>query len=511
MPSYRSQSGNSQRLSQSQRVPAQLLRAQNTSNPERRSASHLVVMFTLCVVAFSALFIALQIHHVGEAPKVGTKVSRPLNQLAFQLTILSAVQVFCVLFLAVKGREESGCKTQSNEVFNALEPLDASRIIRKRETLSNKEMLQLVHDTAEELRQTKSVQKYLIERASHVVCTLDVNGRFLTVSKAARSTWGYHGYEMEGQSFCDYVPDGREVFTRLLSVTDTNEKVVVESRFQARDGELVDLIWTAYWAKSENAIFCVAQDVTKAKRQEQMRNEFIAMLTHDLKTPLSSLQGILLLLDKGVLGNLNQRGTHLVQSVSSEFDRLQRLIGNMLELEKSDSGNLPLNCSLLPFEEIVGHAAGMLELQAKARDIQIVTVAPHVEVWGDRDQLIRVVLNLLSNAIKFSPSNTTIRLRVEDCGNVVRVSVRDNGRGIPEERRQRIFNRFEQVQIQDAKRNGGTGLGLAICKEIIGKHHGEIGVDSVESIGSDFWFTVPKVDPQHAPNNGTMLLSGTFD
>lgn len=425
------------------------------------------------------------------APVVAEEVVRPIGQLAFCLIVISAVQILCVIVLWGRAQATS-FPVQSADVSSALEPLGVSRIIRKRENLTPEELVELLRDMANELHDAKTIERFLIEKASHVVCIIDKNSRIQTVSKACLSAWGYATTEMEGNSICDYLEDGPNVFAQLLSVADTNEKIVIESQLKARDGEILEIVWTAYWSRSDGALFCVAQDITERKRNEKLRREFIAMVTHDLKTPIASLHGILVLLNEGVLGQLNPQGKRLTEKVTRDFDRLLRLINNMLDLERSESGGMRLELASVPLEEIVDHATELIRLQAAAKNIQIKTSVAPLTAWADKDQLVRVVLNLLSNAVKFSPENSMVEVVVEDFGPTACVSVKDCGRGIPKDRTQKIFEKFEQIYASDVKKNGGTGLGLAICKAIVSEHGGEIGVRSEEGNGSQFWFTVPK-------------------
>src|SRR6185437_8405151 len=195
----------------------------------------------------------------------------------FALVLLSVAQAVYGIALLIKSKP-STCATQSKEVSEALENLSVSRIIRKRDSLSAHELLKLVQEQSLELKQAKTFQRYLIEKASHVVCILDAKGNFLSVSRASLSAWGYPNQELEGQCLCDYIEDAARVFSGLMSVAGTNGKVEVQSKLIARDGELLDIVWTAYWSKSDNALFCVAQDFTERNRTERERREFIAMV-----------------------------------------------------------------------------------------------------------------------------------------------------------------------------------------------------------------------------------------
>jgi PAS domain S-box-containing protein len=454
---------------------------------------------------------------------------------------------------------------------------------------------------AQELREARSIQEYLVERASHVICIVDGRGRFVSVSRASLSAWGYTSKELEGRLVGDIVLDGDRLVKMLIAAAKNQERAVLDTKLKVRDGELLEVIWTAYWSTADNALFCIVQDVTERKRaeeqlrllldalpagvliasgnpahvefangqacklmrcgreelhskpidavwlyefkdagseelyqtiaarpdgtkfpvevstrtievaeqmkqlfvfldvtaqqeMEQLKNEFLAMVTHDLRTPLASLQGMLVLLEKGILGELNDQGRKLSGKMSRDFDRLNRLINDMLDLEKVQAGKLQLECVELSMGEVAEHAVEVVRLHAIQKHIELMRRGDwNLHCWGDRDQLVRVLVNLLSNALKYSPDSSALGIAVEDLGTHARVSVVDQGRGIPPEKLVKIFEKFEQTEIADAKKSGGTGLGLAICKAIVEAHGGQIGALNNKGGGSTFWFTVPKI------------------
>ena len=216
------------------------------------------------------------------------------------------------------------------------------------------------------------------------------------------------------------------------------------------------------------------------------------MLTHDLKTPLTSIHGILALLEEGFLGRLSEQGVEMTKRVRITCKRLLRLINDMLDLEKINAGKFSLECKDVDAAFVVGQSVETIQNLAAERKISIKTNSTPVTCWGDDDRLIQVLVNLLSNAIKYSPENAVIEVLSEEQSDAVKFSVFDHGRGIPADKVGRVFERFEQVEVADAKKKGGTGLGLAICQAIVTEHGGNIGANSQLGEGSCFWFTIPK-------------------
>lgn len=163
-----------------------------------------------------------------------------------------------------------------------------------------------------------------------------------------------------------------------------------------------------------------------------------------------------------------------------------------IDLEKLESGTVliaPMPCDL---KRIFEHSLNSVEVFAREKSVKLAFPEKcNVEFTADPDRIVQVLVNLISNAVKFSPPNGTVYVGCEEQAQWLRLTVTDQGRGIPAQYRQSIFERFQQVEAGDAKKKGGTGLGLAICKSIIEQHGGNIGVDSEEGKGSTFWFTLP--------------------
>jgi signal transduction histidine kinase len=179
--------------------------------------------------------------------------------------------------------------------------------------------------------------------------------------------------------------------------------------------------------------------------------------------------------------------------------RLIDLINDILDLERMEAGQLSLDRQPTLLVTVLEGARETVEALAGQHEVALEVPSPDAVVLGDRDRLIQVVVNLLSNAIKFSPRGTRVRVDARLAGRRVRVAVSDEGRGVPPELREQIFEPFRQVEGSDARHKGGTGLGLAICRSIVEQHGGAIGVEGREGPGATFWFTIPTAEA--APGN----------
>ena len=234
----------------------------------------------------------------------------------------------------------------------------------------------------------------------------------------------------------------------------------------------------------------VFRDITRRKETEQRLREFYAILSHELRSPLTSIRGSLSLIQGGRVGEVPHRLAELVSIAQSEVDRLLRLINDLLDLKKVEAGQLSLNLQMVQPQTIVSNALNALHgMAAEAYVNPIQHVNTSLPIRCDEDRITQVLTNLISNAIKFSPPNSNVDIFVEQEGQKVRFSVKDSGPGIPADQRHKLFQKFQQIE---GIRSGykGTGLGLAIARSLIEGHGGTIGFDSEEDVGSTFWFCV---------------------
>lgn len=238
----------------------------------------------------------------------------------------------------------------------------------------------------------------------------------------------------------------------------------------------------------------VINTTDELKRLDQAKSEFLSIASHELRTPMTSIKGSLSLLATGVVGQLDVGSLRLIKIAEGETDRLIRLINDLLDLAKIESGGLPLSLDWVQWDEFCGKTLEGLAGLAMRAEVRLELVSiPSIEVSIDRDRMQQVLTNLVSNAIKFSPKGSAVRVSISRAktGDLV-VSVQDQGPGIAPEDQQLIFEKFRQGATAANPLVKGTGLGLAIAKALVAEHGGSIGVESAIGKGSSFWFTLPK-------------------
>ncbi len=237
-------------------------------------------------------------------------------------------------------------------------------------------------------------------------------------------------------------------------------------------------------------------DVSERQEVQRMRQAFVSMVSHELRTPLTAVSGFLALLEMGAFGDLPAAVTEQAGRAEANVGRLMKLITDLLDLEKMDSGTLNVSKAKCELEKILKAVDESSRTFADSKgiklDIELVNGKGDCELYADQDRIVQVLVNLISNAVKFSPPDGTVTVSHKFDDEMVEMRVRDEGRGVPAKYKELIFERFQQVEVSDAKQKGGTGLGLAICKTIVEMHGGTIAVDSEEGKGSTFWFRIKR-------------------
>lgn len=367
------------------------------------------------------------------------------------------------------------------------------------------------HQMERELSQANRKERAIITNAVDVICSMDADFKLTALNPASFNAWGYRPDSLLGQRLLSIMvaEDVDAATVAVRRIINDGVDGNFETRIKKSDGTLTDMLWSAHWSKEENSLFCVAHDISERKEIDRLKRDFVAMVSHDLRTPLTSVQGFLELLSVDAYGNLSESGKQSLRLTESSVARLIDLVNDLLDLEKMESGMLTLHVETCNIENIFSRSIEAVKTVAEQKDITIETFihgAPSVRV--DFDRVVQVVVNLLGNSIKFSPEGSRILLssrqlehgsdgKISEAGSI-EIDVRDFGRGVPPDMLQSIFDRFKQVARSDQKIEGGSGFGLAICKAIVERHGGSIGVESFspnsgvsESRGSRFWFRLP--------------------
>ncbi len=244
-------------------------------------------------------------------------------------------------------------------------------------------------------------------------------------------------------------------------------------------------------ARLDQVFHEMATDLARAERAKQ---EYVAMISHDLRSPLTAIQFVLAMISRGNYGMLSEAGLTKTKAAESSAERLICLINTLLDLEKMEAGMLEMRFAEVEVDSIVRRSVEAIESLADSLGITVETAYCQAKVRADEERLVQVLVNILSNAVKFSPRGSAVTISVKESPATVELRVTDRGRGIPASHLKSIFDRFQQVEEADARQKGGSGLGLAICKAIVEGHGGTIAIESELGKGSTFSFTIPSAD-----------------
>ena len=352
------------------------------------------------------------------------------------------------------------------------------------------------HAMADTLTEAMRKERAIVDNASDVICSIRAqDGSFTNVNPAALVVWGFSPEELIGRSYTNIVTEETRNQTEeaIQSAISTHKSVHFENRVRRKNGSTVDLLWSAQSSIAEKSVFCVAHDITEKNQLERLKQQFLEMVSHDLRTPLTTAKIFLNMLAEEGYGPLPETVTKRSITVGSNISRLITMVNNLLDIERLESDRLSMVYRDCVVESLIERSIEAVIDLAEQKNIRIekTVSAEHKAFGADEERLIQVLVNLLSNAVKFAPPDSVISIAVKEDGDQLEFRVTDAGRGIPEKYREIIFDRFQQVEMDDTTMRGGAGLGLALCKAIVEEHGGTIGVESKEGKGSSFWFKVP--------------------
>ncbi|HEY9712738.1 MAG TPA: ATP-binding protein, partial [Chroococcales cyanobacterium] len=353
------------------------------------------------------------------------------------------------------------------------------------------------HEMANDLEQATRRERMVIETARDIICVLDADGVLVMVNPAFETILGYLRPAVLDTVWLKYISaeDRNRANSILRGIVDNQPTEPFEVRMLKKDGSIVEVLVSAYWSETDKTVFAAMHDITARRQMDRMKQQFTAMITHDLRSPLTAIGGTLHLLDTGVYKSESEVGKTRIKEASQNIKTMLQLISDLLEMGKFDASMMTFDFKPTNIAAVIEDSIASVRASAEQRDVAIHSQPMDVELEVDGFRLVQVLVNLLSNAIKFSLPHTNVWIACTIRGDRLRIEVKDSGPGISKEDQEVIFEPFKQAsQMPSTEQLKGTGLGLSICKSIVEAHKGSVGVESDglnSKNGSTFWIELP--------------------
>jgi PAS domain S-box-containing protein len=363
----------------------------------------------------------------------------------------------------------------------------------------------------DEVNKGKRFIENLVENAGDVIVSTDMADRILTWNRGAELIMGYSKDELIGEHLSILLPPERvhELEEMRAKVQISGALRDIEVRSKRKDGVMIYLSLSVSPIRDLQGTIVgflrVAKDITEKKRYERrlkeldkMKSDFVSNVSHELRTPLTSIKGSVDNMLDGLTGALNEKQIRYLSRIKSNTDRLSRLINDLLDLSRIESGRVEVRPTTFSVTVLAAEVAEQLKHLATEKLIRIEVPSADLgtTVWADRDKVIQILINLIGNAVKFTPHDGKVTVALEkNDDDFVQIAVSDTGPGILSEETSKIFSKFYQVANVANQKPKGSGLGLAISKALVEMHGGKIWVESEVGRGSTFYFTLPAQQP----------------
>lgn len=337
-------------------------------------------------------------------------------------------------------------------------------------------------------------ERAILKNSGEWIFAIDAKLRFSFVSEAVRNLLKMAPEDLLGKHAVNLLGVGID---KIEESKNKNEVQIFEAELKNSIGETVELQISVHWSSQEQTYFCIAHDIAARKQLERLKKSFIAMVSHDLRTPISAnILTLDLLRSDPSVGQLTERGEKLVERSVASNNRLMNMINDLLDLERLEAGQLNIDAELTTFNDLIEEALPSVDVVAKSKSVNIKRDDSDALILCESSRIVQVLVNLLGNAVKFSPKDTEINIWIEEDEQFSNIHVTDQGPGIGSDVLPFIFDRFRQGNDGAATIKQGFGLGLEISKKLVELHGGTVSVASTVGQGSTFTIKLPRYKPQ---------------
>lgn len=363
--------------------------------------------------------------------------------------------------------------------------------------LTNKQLLRQVNDTqnAEQNAREAESRFRTLANATNEGVVLYENGHIVDCNENITTMLGYTRTELLAKNIEQLFVQTDRVL--VLDLLGHNDGIPYELKCETRDGSNfpVELVKRKLPLEDRNIYVFAMRDISELKYMSEIKDQFISTVSHELRTPITSIHASLGLALGGVVGEMPQKLHQLITIAHQNSERLNLLINDLLDIQKLDVGKLHFNCETLNLVEILKQCIDLNTVYFDEHHVKVVLQDSGTDIFihVDRDRFIQVLTNILSNAAKFSPPHSHVSIFLERSGTLVQIHIHDQGPGIPEEFKEKMFQRFSQADASNTRTHGGSGLGLYISKQILHEMKSDINFTSQAGEGTTFTVTLPVV------------------
>jgi two-component system phosphate regulon sensor histidine kinase PhoR len=352
----------------------------------------------------------------------------------------------------------------------------------------------MAQDIEEKIREIATKNQHLeaiFNSMIEGVIVTDSSSKIISINHAIEELFDVKKAQIQGKFFLEGIrnSDISEIISRAIKNAEFISKEIILVMPRAKVVQVN--VSPIFEEGNVTGSAIVMHDITEIRRLETMRRDFVANVSHELKTPLTSIKGFVETLLEGAIED-KENSINFLKIIKDHTDRLNALINDLLDLSHIESKEIVLNKDKFDLAKLVNEIITGFKSQAKKKGVEIKSALPEgLEILADKSKIEQVFANFISNAIKFNKEKGSVLIYSEQFSDKTKIIIEDSGLGIPVRDIPRIFERFYRVDKARSRELGGTGLGLSIVKHIVELHGGAIGVESIEGLGSKFWFSLP--------------------
>jgi two-component system phosphate regulon sensor histidine kinase PhoR len=429
--------------------------------------------------------------------EIKNKQAQSRNTIFATMAVTASLGVLLSIFIAMRVTQPLKILTQEAQYMTEGETIRYISSSRRDEvgqlTHAFNALVEKLHSQIQALQSEQGKLASVLKQMTDGVVIVDAYGKIILINLAAERMFKTRAELAVGDSLAQVLRDHQWI--ELWENSKNTGKEHSSTLELPRQGIFIQGIALSLGDKLPDHVLMVFQDLTRIRRLETVRRDFISNISHELRTPLASLKALVETLRTGALED-PPAARRFLYHMETEVDALTQMVSELLELSRIESSQVPLIFKPVKPRKLLNKARERLSVQAERNQLVVEVDCPKnlPRVLADKPRLGQALVNLLHNAIKFTPQGGEIILKARQQGDMILFSVQDTGEGISADDLTRVFERF--YKTDPARSGGGTGLGLAIARHLVEAHQGEIWVESQEGKGSTFFFTIPIVKNQ---------------